>query len=368
MEPWKTIKWIKRKICNKVTFIILVVAIIIARFYDTFHQPTFFPRKDPYTIIFLDSASSRFDPSSLGLHYDYYKDTCSQAETIIRTSIIRLHSQLPQLSANLLRLFFHDCFIKGCDASIFLDDSHGNSSNRLEKHAKPSQTLKGYKIIDSIKGQLENACPGVVSCADILALATREGVLLAGGPFYPVFTGRRDSLDSHFADAMAEIPRPNGNISETLRLFHQRGFEDRDIVSLLGGHSIGHMSCEFIRDRLYNFSGTGQPDPSIASDFLDELKQSCPEENTSDLLTVFSGLGFGPHYFDRLVRGKGVLVADQQLMIDTKTAALVREYASDNGTKFQIDFANAMVKLSNLSPLTGSQGEVRVKCWSSADS
>lgn len=67
---------------------------------------------------------------------------------------------------------------QGCDASVFLDDSNGNKSHPIERQAIPSQTLKGFDKINLIKEELEEACPGVVSCADTLALATRDGILL----------------------------------------------------------------------------------------------------------------------------------------------------------------------------------------------
>lgn len=56
----------------------------------------------------------------------------------------------------------------------------------------------------------------------------------AGGPFYPVFTGRRDSTRPYFEEAMAEMPRPSDNINRTLYLFAAKGFDERDMVSLLG--------------------------------------------------------------------------------------------------------------------------------------
>ena len=67
---------------------------------------------------------------------------------------------------------------QGCDASIILDDSKGDQSNFTERQAVPNRTLKGFDVIDLIKEEVEKACPGVVSCADILALATRDGFLL----------------------------------------------------------------------------------------------------------------------------------------------------------------------------------------------
>lgn len=56
----------------------------------------------------------------------------------------------------------------------------------------------------------------------------------AGGPFYPVFTGRRDSNQSYFQEAMDGIPKPDDNITQTLHLFTLRGFNEKDTVSLLG--------------------------------------------------------------------------------------------------------------------------------------
>ena len=71
-----------------------------------------------------------------------------------------------------------DHYNQGCDASVFLDDSNGNKNHSVERQATPNKTLRGINEIDMIKEELENACPGVVSCADTLALATRDAVVL----------------------------------------------------------------------------------------------------------------------------------------------------------------------------------------------
>lgn len=65
--------------------------------------------------------------------------------------------------------------MKGCDASLLLDDADGIDS---EKDALPNQSTDGYEVIDNVKTALENVCPGVVSCADIVALASEILVVL----------------------------------------------------------------------------------------------------------------------------------------------------------------------------------------------
>lgn len=62
--------------------------------------------------------------------------------------------------------------MQGCDASILLDDS---ASFVGERTALPNvNSVRGFNIIDQAKTAVEKVCPGVVSCADILAVAARD--------------------------------------------------------------------------------------------------------------------------------------------------------------------------------------------------
>lgn len=65
--------------------------------------------------------------------------------------------------------------VQGCDASDLLDDTE---TLKGEKTAAPNlKSLRGFDVVDDIKSRLENVCPGVFSCADILAVAARDSVV-----------------------------------------------------------------------------------------------------------------------------------------------------------------------------------------------
>jgi len=62
-----------------------------------------------------------------------------------------------------------------------LDDT---STFTGEKNAGPNKnSARGFEVIDTIKTGVEAACSATVSCADILALATRDGIALVSYPF-----------------------------------------------------------------------------------------------------------------------------------------------------------------------------------------
>ncbi|XLR34775.1 hypothetical protein S83_062675, partial [Arachis hypogaea] len=96
--------------------------------------------------------------------------------------------------ATLIRMHFHDCFIRGCDGSVLLN----NTNKQAEKNAPPNLTVRGFDFIEGIKSLVEVACPGVVSCANILTLAAKDSIVATGGLFWQVPTGRRDGLVSNF--------------------------------------------------------------------------------------------------------------------------------------------------------------------------
>lgn len=66
---------------------------------------------------------------------------------------------------------------QGCDGSLLLDDDL--PAIQSEKHVPANdKSARGFEVVDGIKSALEEACPGIVSCADILALAAEISVEL----------------------------------------------------------------------------------------------------------------------------------------------------------------------------------------------
>ncbi|KAH7560437.1 hypothetical protein JRO89_XS10G0019300 [Xanthoceras sorbifolium] len=123
----------------------------------------------------------------------------------------------------------------GCDGSVLLENADGIES---EGDALPNRSLDGFPVIDEIKTAMENACPGVVSCADILAIASQILVSLDGGPTWEVELGRRDSRTANLVGTSA-IPLTNDGLDLIQQKFTDQGLDSIDLVVLSGAHTFG---------------------------------------------------------------------------------------------------------------------------------
>ncbi|KAK1325002.1 Peroxidase 3 [Acorus calamus] len=104
-----------------------------------------------------------FGSAHADLKLGFYAHSCPKAEQIVSEFVMKHIKNAPTLAAPLLRMHFHDCFVRGCDGSVLINST---SNNQAEKSAIPNQSLRGFGFIDNLKALLEAACPGVVSCAD----------------------------------------------------------------------------------------------------------------------------------------------------------------------------------------------------------
>ncbi|KQK16275.1 peroxidase A2 [Brachypodium distachyon] len=298
---------------------------------------------------------------------DYYDCTCPDAYKIVQGVLIEAHRSDPRIFASLIRLHFHDCFVQGCDASLLLDSFPGMQS---EKDARPNNnSARGFPVVDAAKAALEDACPGVVSCADILALAAEISVQLSGGPGWSVLLGRLDGKTTDFNGAQ-NLPGPFDGLPMLKRKFRDVGLDDTtDLVALSGGHTFGRVQCQFVTGRLYNFSNTNMPDPTLDSRYRAFLSQRCPRNGPAASLNDLDPTtpdAFDNHYFTNLEVNRGFLQSDQELKSDpgalTTTAPIVDRFASSQEAFFR-SFALSMIKMGNIQPLTDpSKGEVRAHC------
>ncbi|XP_011622637.1 cationic peroxidase 1 [Amborella trichopoda] len=296
-----------------------------------------------------------FAASSADLSSTFYSSSCPKALYTIQTAVKAAVKKEARMGASLLRLHFHDCFVNGCDGSILLDD---NSTFTGEKTATGNvNSVRGFDVVDDIKSKVEAVCPGVVSCADILAVAARDSVVCFGGPTWTVLLGRRDSTTASLSAANSNIPSPTSSLSNLITSFSNQGLSRSEMVALSGSHTIGQARCTSFRAHIYN-------ETNIESTFSTSLQSDCPFSGGDDNLSPLdasSATVFDSGYYKNLVNKKGLLHSDQELFNGGSTDSQVNGYTTSSSTFFK-DFASAMVKMGNISPLTGTSGEVRTKC------
>ncbi|XP_048568422.1 peroxidase 2-like [Triticum urartu] len=276
-----------------------------------------------------------------GLSSSFYDDSCPGAGDIVRRVIQKARVADARIPASLIRLHFHDCFVQGCDGSLLLDNDLPAIMTEKEVPAN-DRSARGFKVVDDIKRALENACPGIVSCADILALASEISVELAGGPRWSVPLGRRDGTTTNIESAN-NLPSPFDSLETLQEKFKNLGLDDTDLVALQGAHTFGRAQCQFTQRNC----SAGQDDETLVN--LDTV--------TPDV--------FDNKYYGNLLRGRAPLPSDQVMLSDpvaaATTARIVRRFSGSQKDFFK-NFAASMVKMGNISPLTGRAGEIRNNC------
>ncbi|CAA7031437.1 unnamed protein product [Microthlaspi erraticum] len=301
--------------------------------------------------------------SNAQLSEKFYASTCPNVELIVKQAVTTKFQQTFTTAPATLRMFFHDCFVGGCDASVLIASDNGDA----EKDAPDNISLAGDGFDTVIKAKLavEAQCPGLVSCADIMALAARDVVVLTGGPGFNVELGRRDGLVSQSSRVDGKLPAPELDVTGLVDMFARNGLSMTDMIALSGAHTIGFSHCNRFAHRLYNFSAFMPVDPTLDPAYAKQLIDSCPRGNTDpntaldlDLTTpkVFDNV-----YFQNLVTRKGLFTSDQVLFNDFRSQATVVRFANSAGD-FNGAFTSAMRKLGRVGVKVGKQGEIRRDC------
>ncbi|VAH08590.1 unnamed protein product [Triticum turgidum subsp. durum] len=266
-------------------------------------------------VLLLSSAACH------GLEVGYYKKTCPRVEAIVRDEVKKFVYKNAGIGAGLIRMFFHDCFVQGCDGSVLLDPTPANP--QPEKLSPPNfPSLRGFEVIDAAKDAVEKACPGVVSCADIVAFAGRDAAYFLSKMKVKINmpAGRLDGRVSNSTEALDNLPPPFFNLDQLVASFAAKGLSAEDMVVLSGAHTIGVSHCS-----------------SFVPNALDN------------------------QYYRNVLAHKVLFTSDSALLTTPATTQMVRDSANIPG-QWEAKFNMAMVKMGAIDVKTGKQGEIRRKC------
>ncbi|KAH7667624.1 Peroxidase protein [Dioscorea alata] len=293
------------------------------------------------------------------LRLNFYSESCPQAEDIVKEEVEKLYHKHGNTAVSWVRNLFHDCMVKSCDASLLLEET---SSTISEQNSPRSFGMRNFKYVKVIKDALEKECPNTVSCADIVALSAREGVVMLKGPYIDMRTGRRDSKESYSQDVINSIPNHNDSLSFILSRFQSIGINAEGTTALLGAHSVGRVHCINVVGRLYP-----TVDPSIDPIYAEYLKGRCPSPEPDPKAVLYARndrdtpMIIDNMYYKNLLKHKGLMLVDQQLVTDPSTSQFVEKMAVDNDYFYE-KFTEALLLMSENNPVTGDEGEIRKDC------
>ncbi|CAH9069214.1 unnamed protein product [Cuscuta europaea] len=303
--------------------------------------------------------------SAAGLNTKYYSKLCPNLESTVQKVVSEKFKQTFVTVPAVIRLFFHDCFVSGCDASVVVASTPGNTA---EKDHPDNLSLAGDGFDTVIKAKAAvdaiPSCRNRVSCADILAIATRDVISLAGGPWYPVELGRLDGLTSKASNVEGRLPKPTFNLNQLNSLFASHGLTQTDMIALSAAHTVGFSHCDRFWNRIYNFSRGSPLDPTLNIEYASELKANCPktvDPRVAINMDPVTPRRFDNQYFKNLQNGRGLFTSDQVLYEDARSKSAVDSWAK-NPKAFQDAFKLAITKLGRVGVKTGKGGNIRFDC------
>ncbi|CAA6658209.1 unnamed protein product [Spirodela intermedia] len=257
---------------------------------------------------------------------NFYKDSCPQAEEIIKEQVGLLYKRHKNTAFSWLRNIFHDCAVESCDASLLLDSTRRTLS---EKEADRSFGMRNFRYLDTIKEALERSA-------------------LRSSPA-PTSSSSLPEKALHFPGGVP--PDHNESISSILDKFNALGINTR------WPHPL----------RQARPPPLPEVDPAINPDHIPHMLKKCPDSIPDPKAVQYvrndrgTPMKLDNNYYRNILDNKGLLMVDHQLAYDSRTRPFVLKMAKSEDYFFQ-EFSRAIQILSENNPLTGTKGEVRKQC------
>ncbi|CAF1004015.1 unnamed protein product [Didymodactylos carnosus] len=214
-----------------------------------------------------------------------------------------------------------------------IDKSGGSNGGcmRFEPESKWGAN-SGLQIAREVLEKVKKQHPGI-SYADLYTLAGVVAIEEMGGPEIKWRPGRTDHVDGSKSPADGRLPDAAQGAAHIRDIFCRMGFNDREIVALIGAHSFGR--CH--RDR----SGFDGPWTRAPTTFSNEFYRVLLE----DKWTVRKWSG--PVQYENATKDLMMLPADMALLTDSEFRKYVELYVKDDEA-FRKDFAKAFAHLLEL--------------------
>jgi len=183
-----------------------------------------------------------------------------------------------------------------------------------------------------------------ISYADLYTLAGVVAVEESGGPKIPFRLGRTDADSGETSPKVCRLPDADkGSIKDTIQhvrdVFYGYGFNDREIVALLGAHALGRCHTEA--------SGYWGPWTFAENTFSNEYFRLLVEERWSPKVSHNGKPWEGPDQFEDST-GKLMMLPSDMVLIQDPAFKKVVELYSKNEDAFFKDFASAFSRLLEL--------------------
>lgn len=254
------------------------------------------------------------------------------------------------LTGTFVRLSWH------CSGTYSKDDGSGGSDGARQRF-NPEASMganAGLNVARDALEPIKAKFPGI-SYADLYTLSGVVAIENAGGPDIPFNLGRTDKPDGSTSPPDGRLPDADkGSKKMTIKhvrdIFYRMGFNDREIVALLGAHALG---------RCHTFaSGYDGPWTFAENTMSNEYFRLLVEERWSPKIMHEGLVWDGPDQYEDSTGKLMMLPADIALIQDSEFKKYVELYAKDENTFFA-DFAKAFSKLLHLgcacAPIVGGK-------------